>query len=357
MTQPVAELGVATICHGPCVHYLKDHLTALKRAISLSGHNIPVGIVISQLSTKEQKDYCVKVVAESGLDSKVFLSEETLSISAARTAVAKLTKSNWLFYTDVDTVIDPHCFDNMLGRFPTLPKDIGAISGGIGVWRHSTYGKYDALWEIITLYRRIKPEFESFICNSLGQNWPNELNQINALVWDQLDRRMNLTVKFLQGYNMTIRRDVLEARGFEEQYSGAEDRALAAHITGPLDLKIVCWPDCLVYHDFDFTLVQIQQRKISHALFTNKVRQGFRCYGNVSGPTELTDWLINSDSDHPSCPSQRMFPFNAGQGKEYAAVSNIAYAYGSLRSMIEDELKRPTTYYDHRKVLNNQSLV
>jgi hypothetical protein len=353
MTENTPDIfTVATICHAPCIHYLEGHLQALAQAQNKAGlAQQPVGVVVSEVGTQEQKDRCLKAAENSGLNTRMAFHDKKMSFAAARTAAAGLTSSAWVFFTDVDTVIDQNHFAISSRHLKDVSKDVGAISGGIGVWKASDYGAFDALWEILTLYRRIDKDFEKRICNSLDENWRTKLNDVNQQAFGWLDHRRDINVNFLQAYNMFVRRDFIGSDAFDEKLSGALDRALAAHITGPAKQKIVCWPDCLVYHDFTFTLEQIQQRKIGHAIYTNRVRKTYQEYGNVLGAADTKSWLVDVDTEHPSCPKRSLFPFSTPMGRDYASAAKIAYAYGVLRSNLEDATGTSSPYRDHREVL------
>ncbi len=323
------DIGIGTICHPPYIRLLEDHLTSIENAVSQ--REIQIYLFCSQMSLED--NLRVKKILENHPKTNFELTQEKITIGAARNRLFTMSNSEWMLFLDSDVELVANYFSELELFFELHNlKDVWGIAGGIGLHKASLWGRYEGLMDLNALVGKIEKLdtriyediFEKFYVNKSERDLWISLN-------NQLRRFDGSRIKYMQGFNQIIHRDqFLIGGGFDNSFMSAEDRDIAACIYSH-GKEVLFAPASLALHSYDLTFKQIMHRKMIHGIWSAKFRKKYKNHPKIVNQYEFNDWANYALSTlNPPKMFQSLI------GKIYYTSAFISYAYGGLLGSLND---------------------
>lgn len=284
------QFSIGTIMHPSFLGLLDQHLSSLSRAQAAYPLQVRIVLLLSFISSPLQAKKAQAIIDKySDLDTVLVTVNERLTCGAARNIIQTRMNTPWKVFLDVDVAVSPTYFQILKSHLVHLGEtqaNTKAVGGGIGCFGETPIGLYECLMDLYSYYGKARAEHidrERFNFKALVARQHHENAAISAYSGAYLT--------YLQGFNHILHEDVFKLGGYDEAFFGAEDREMAGKIIAA-GYDIVLIPECLVYHYYHFTTLDILRRKYGHGYYSAMFRRKYASLGKY--PTGLRMWTLYS---------------------------------------------------------------
>jgi GT2 family glycosyltransferase len=324
--QAKLDIQIATLTHPGYLPQTERHLRSLIDAIGERKYGVKLFI---NNATDESITWTNEIVSRLNYSNIVVsYTKENLSTAAARNRIVANLDSEFIFFSETDTFVSP-VFFSQLENYARDPRfwDAHAYLGGVGIESYTVLGYWEGVMDIVVLLSglssvRARAFFQIHwgeITNAYFS--PTHLPEI-------LDSFALEESRYLQAFNMLIRRDALNlVGGFDERFFSADDREIseALRVYG---LKILFLPQCVISHNYSFSLGRLIYRKVCHGFWGYHKRRKYQVSRRRLG------WL--GYASYYKTIILPPHPFNESAiSRIYYAISTISFEWGRMLAALQ----------------------
>ncbi len=256
MTENKYTISIGVITHTP---YLNNYKTLMDELVAQIKNYKDVEVVaLVQTPLEFEKKYEGENISE-------YITSNTMSPSEARNFIISHTKGEWIAYIDGDCEIGERYVEALKDSVCTVSEDEAAIQGSVLASSVSRFGRYEYIYDVISLLEIESDKAKSF--------FKTKLNEENQQLKHYYAKKEIGEVRKLQGFNFAISRKTIQEIGeFNEEIETAEDRDYSLRIIDS-GKRIKFSPLMEVYHGYNMTLKRILVRKKWHAIGCAELRK------------------------------------------------------------------------------------
>ena len=250
------KISIGVITHTPYLNNYKTLMDALVKQIK-NYNNIEL-VTLVQTQIEFEKKY-------SNVNIQEHIAKKIMTPSEARNFIINHTSGEWIAYIDGDCEVGDKYVDALVEAVNTTNSEQIAIQGSVLASRVSKYGRYEFIYDVISLLEIEAEEAKYF--------FKTKRNNENSRLKEYYTKEEVFNVRKLQGFNFAISRETIQEIGeFNEAIETAEDREYSLRIISR-GKQIKFAPFMEVYHGYDMPLKRILSRKKWHAIGCAELRK------------------------------------------------------------------------------------